>query len=115
MQPIVDSRGWHASRQSNLHNRGLLSSLLIPYCANSLLCLDFIHGLPKFGGDDSCLVVTCGLMRFTPAFSCNETITGEQTVQFWLKNGLSTMGHLRRCTLTRMYASGVTPDDTSEY
>ena len=42
--------------------------------------MDFIHGLPKFGGYDSCLVVTCGLTRFTRAFPCNKKITGEQTV-----------------------------------
>ena len=42
--------------------QGLISSLPIPYCANSLLYVDFIHGLPRFGGYDSCLVVTCGVM-----------------------------------------------------
>ena len=31
----------------------LISSLPIPYCANSLLYVDFIHGLPCFGGYDS--------------------------------------------------------------
>ena len=43
--------------------------------------MDFIHGLPKFGGYDSCLVVTCGLTRFTRAFPCNKKITGKQTVK----------------------------------
>ena len=57
-----------------------VSSLPIPYCANSLLYVDFIHGLPKFGGYDSCLVVTCGLTRFICALPCNEKLTGEQTV-----------------------------------
>ena len=65
MQSIVDSCDCHASKQSNSRDRGLVSSLPIPYCANSLLYADFIHGLPKFGGYDSCLVVTCGL---TPCF-----------------------------------------------
>ena len=81
MQSIVDSCGCHASKQSDSHDRGLISSLPIPYCANSLLYVDFIHGLPKFGGHDSCLVVTCGLTRFTRAFPCNNKITGEQTVK----------------------------------
>ena len=61
MQSIVDSCGCHASKQSDSRDRGLVSSLPIPYRANSLLYVDFIHGLPKFGGYDSCLVVTCGL------------------------------------------------------
>ena len=43
--------------------------------------MDFIHGLPKFGGYNSCLVVTCGLTRFTRAFPCNKKITGEQTLK----------------------------------
>ena len=80
MQSIVDSCGCHASKQSDSRDRGLVSSLPIPYCAKSLLYVDFIHGLPKFGGYDSCLVVTCGLTCFTRAFPCNKKITGEQTV-----------------------------------
>ena len=81
MQSIVDSCGCHASKQSDSRHQGLVSSLPIPYCANSLLYVDFIHGLPQFGGYDSCLVVTCGLTHFTRAFPCNEKITGEQTVK----------------------------------
>ena len=46
MQSIVDSCGCHASKQSDSRDRGLVSSLPIPYCANSLLYVDFIHGLP---------------------------------------------------------------------
>ena len=81
MQSIVDSCGCHARKQSDPRDRGLVSSLPIPYCANSLLYVNFIHGLLKFGGYDSCLVVTCGLTRFTRAFPCHKKITGEQTVK----------------------------------
>ena len=81
MQPIVDSCGCHASKQSDSCDRGWVSSLPIPYCANSLLYMDFIHGLPKFGGCDSSLFVTCGLTRFTRVFLCNKKITGEQIVK----------------------------------
>ena len=80
MQSIVDSCGCHVSKKSDSRDRGLVSSLLIPYCANSLLYVDFVHGLPKFGVYDSCLVVTCGLTLFTRAFPCNKKITGGQTV-----------------------------------
>ena len=52
--------------------------------------MGFIHGLPKFGGYDSCLVVTRGLSRFTRALTCNKKITGEQTVKVlveqWFKH-----------------------------
>ena len=53
MQTIVDACGCHASKQSDSRDRGLISSLPIPYCANSLLYVDFMHGLPRFGGYDS--------------------------------------------------------------
>ena len=66
MQSIVDACGCHASKRSDSRDRGLISSLPIPYCANSFLYVDFIHGLPHFGGYDSCLVVTCGLSRIHP-------------------------------------------------
>ena len=80
MQSIVDSCGCHASKQRDSGDGGLVSSLPIAYCANSLLYVDFIHGLPKFGGYDSCLVVICVLTCFTRVFPCNKKITGEQTL-----------------------------------
>ena len=81
MQTIVDACGCHASKQSDSRDRGLFSSLPIPHCTNSLLYVDFIHGLPRFGGFDSCLLVTCGLSRFTCVFPCSKKITSEQTVK----------------------------------
>ena len=90
MQSMVDSCSCHASKQSTSRDRGLVSSLPIPYCANSLLYVDFIHSLPKFVGYDSCLVVTCGQTRFTRAFSCSTKIRGEQIVNIlveqWFKH-----------------------------
>ena len=92
MQSIVDSSGCHASKESYSHDLGLVSSLPIPCCANSLLCVDFIHGLPKFGGYYSCLVVTCGLTRFRRAFPCNQRITGEQTVNILVEQWFAHYG-----------------------
>ena len=80
-QTIVDACACHATKQSDSRDRGLISRLPIPYCTNTLLYLDFIHGLPRFGGYDSCLVVTPGLSRFTRVLPCNKRITGEQTVK----------------------------------
>ena len=68
MQSVVDSYGYQASKQSNCRDRGLISSLPVPYFATSLLYADLLHGLPRLGGYDSCLVVTCGLSCFTRAF-----------------------------------------------
>ena len=89
-------------------------SLPIPYCANSLLYVDYIHGLPRFGGYDSCPVVTCGLSRFTRVFPCNKKITGEQTVKMLVEQWFDPMEHLNRCTLMKMYASAVTLGGTNE-
>ena len=92
MQTIVDACGCHARKQSEGRDRGLISSLPIPSCANSLLYVDFIHGLQCFGGYDSCLVVTCGLSRFTRVFPCNKKNTGEQTVKMLVEQWLEPYG-----------------------
>ena len=92
MQTMVDVCGCHASKQSDSRDRGLVSSLRIPYCANSLLYVDFIHGLPRFGGYDSCLVVTCGLSRFTLVFPCNQKITAEQTLKMLVEQWFEPYG-----------------------
>ena len=95
MQTIVDACGCHASKQSD-RDRGLISSLPIPYFANSLLYVDFIHGLPCFSGYDSCLVFTCGLSRFTRVFPCNKKITGEQTVKMLVEQWFEPYGAPRQ-------------------
>ena len=92
MQTIVDACGCHTSKQSNSRDRGLISSLPIPYCANSLLYVHFIHVLPRFGSYDSCLVVTCGLCRFTGVFPCNKKITGEHTVKMLVEQWFERYG-----------------------
>ena len=92
MQTIVDACGSHASKQSDSRDRGLISSLPIPYCANSLLFVDFIHGLLRFGGYNSCLVVICGLSRFTRVFPCNKKIKGEQTVKILVEQWFEPYG-----------------------
>ena len=81
MQSIVDSCTCHSSKQSDSRDRGLVSSLPIPYCANSLLYVDFIHCLPKFCGYDNCLVATCGLTRFTRALPCKKKMTRVQSMK----------------------------------
>ena len=92
MQTIVDACGCHTRKQSDSRDRGLISSLPIPYYTNSLLYVDFIHGLPRFGGYDSCLVVTCGLSCFTRVFPCNKQITCEQTVKMLVEQWFEPYG-----------------------
>ena len=92
MQTIDDACCCHGSKQSDSRDRGLISSLPIPYCANSLLYVDFFHGLPRFGSYDSCLVVTCGLSCFTRLFPCNKKITGEQTVKMLVEQWIEPYG-----------------------
>ena len=96
MQTIVDACGCHASKQSDSRDRGLISSLPIPYCANSLLYVDFIHGPPRFSGCDSCLVVTSGPSRFTRVFPCNKKITGDQTVKMLVEQWFEPYGAPRQ-------------------
>ena len=54
--------------------------------------MDLIDGLPKFGGYDSCYVVTCRPPRFTRALPCNKKITGEQTVKILVEQWLEHFG-----------------------
>ena len=54
--------------------------------------MDFIHGLPRFGGYDSCPMVTGGLFRFTHVFPCNEKITGEQIVKMLVEQWFEPYG-----------------------
>ena len=44
--------------------------------------------MPKFGGYDLALVVTCGLTRFTRVFPCTKHITGEKTIKILLEEWL---------------------------
>ena len=81
MQAIVDACGYHASTQSDSRGSGLVSSLPITYFANSLLYVDFIHGPPRFGGYDGCLVVAYRRTHFTGVFPCSKKIIGEQMVK----------------------------------
>ena len=92
MQTIVDAYGCHASKQSAARARGLISSLTIPYCSNSLLYMDFIHGLPRFGGFDNCLLATSGPSHFTHVFPCSKRITGEQTVKILVEQWFEPYG-----------------------
>ena len=67
LQPIVDKCPCRSCKPGDISDRGPHSTLPIPHCANSVLYVDYTE-MPKFGGYDFALVVTCGLTRFTRVF-----------------------------------------------
>ena len=89
LQPIVDKCPCRSCKPGDIRYRGLYSTLPIPHCANSVLYVDYTE-MPKFGGYDFVLVVTCGLTRFTRVFPCTKHITCEETIKilveewFWV-------------------------------
>ena len=58
MQSIVNSCCCQASKQTDSRDWGPIFSVPIPENGNCLLYVDVVHGLPRFVGYDSCLVVT---------------------------------------------------------
>ena len=75
----------------DIRDRGLYWTLPIPHCANSVLYVDYTE-MPKFGGYDFALVVTCGLTRFTRVFPCTKHITGEETIKILLEEWFCVYG-----------------------
>ena len=67
LQPIVDKCRCRSCKPGDIRDRGLCSTLPNPHCANSVLYVDYTE-MPKVGGYEFALVVTCGLTRFTRVF-----------------------------------------------
>ena len=86
LQPIMDKCPCRSYKPGDIRDRGLYWTLPIPHCANSVLYVDCTE-MPKFGGYDFALVVTCGLTRFTRVFPCTKHITGEKTIKILLEEG----------------------------
>ena len=84
LHPIVDKCPCQSCRPRHIRDEGLYLTLPIPHCANSVLYVDYTE-MPKFGGYDLALVVTCGLTSFTRVFPCTRHITGEETIEMLLK------------------------------
>ena len=91
LQPIVDKCPCRFCKPGDIRDRGLYSTLPIPHCANSVLYMDYTE-MPKFGGYDFALVVTCGLTRFTRVFPCTKHITGEETIKVLLEEWFCAYG-----------------------
>ena len=80
---VLQTRGYHGQRS--------YSTLPVPHCANSVLYVDYME-MPKFGGYDFALVVTCGLTRSTRVFPCTKHITGEETIKILLEEWFCVYG-----------------------
>ena len=91
LQPIVDKCPCRSCKPGDIRDRGLYSTLPIPHCANSVLYVDYTE-MPKFGGYDFALVVTCGLTRFTRVCPCTKHITGEETIKILLEEWFCVYG-----------------------
>ena len=91
LQPIVDKCPCRSCKPGDITKRGLYSTLPIPHCANSVLYVDYTQ-MPKFGGYDFALVVTCGLTRFTRVFPRTKHITGEETIKILLEEWFCVYG-----------------------
>ena len=87
-QPLCSG---YTCKPGDIRNRGLYSTLPIPHCANSVIYVDYTE-MPKFGGYDFALVVTCGLTRFTRVFPCTKHITGEETIKILLEEWFCVYG-----------------------
>ena len=85
LQPFLGKCPCRSCKPGDIRDRGLYSTLPIPHCANSVLYVDYTE-MPKFGGYDFALVVTCGLTRFTRVLPCTKHITGEETIKILLED-----------------------------
>ena len=88
LKPIVDKCPCRSCKPGDIRDRGLFWTLLIPHCANSVLYVAYTE-MPKFGGYDFALVVTC---VFTRVFSCTKHITGEETIKILLEEWFCVYG-----------------------
>ena len=91
LQPIVDKCPCWSCKPGGIRDRGLYSTLPIPHCANSVLHVDYTE-MPKFGGYNCALVVTCRLTRFSRVFPSTKHTTGEQTIKILLEGWLCVYG-----------------------
>ena len=91
LQPIVDKCPCRSCKPGDIRDRGLYSTLPIPNCANSVLYMEYTE-MPKFGGYDVALVVTCRLTRCTRVFPCTNHIFGEEAIKILLEEWFCVYG-----------------------
>ena len=111
LQPIVDKCPCRSCKPGDIRDRGLYSTLPIPHFANSVLYVDYTE-MPKFGGYDFALVVTCWLTRFTRLFCVPSTLPERRLSRYSWRSGFVSMGRPKRSTPMRTYEYALTPAGT---
>ena len=87
MQSIVDCCGCHASKQRDSRDRGLISTLPIPHCANSLSYVDYINTLPRFEAM-SVVWLSPVVRHISLVHPRNKNVTQEQSVKDFVEQWL---------------------------
>ena len=101
LRPIMDKCPCRSCKPGDIRDRALYSTLPIPHCANSVLYVDYTE-MPKFGGYDFALVVTCRLTRFTRCSHALNTSPARRPSRYSWKSGSVSMGHPKRLTQTKI-------------
>ena len=91
LQPIVYKCPCRSCNSRDMRDRGLHSNLPIPHYANSVIYVDYTE-MPKFGGYDFAVVLTCGLTRFMRLFPCTKHVTCEETIKILLEEWFCVYG-----------------------
>ena len=91
LQPIVAQCPCRSCKPGDMRDRGLYSTLPIRRSANIVLYVHYTE-MPKFGGYEFALVLTCGLTRFTRLFPCTKHITDRETIRILLEEWVCVYG-----------------------
>ena len=100
LQSIVDKCPCRSCQPGDIRDRDLYSTLPIPHCANSVLYVDYTE-MPKFGGHDFALVVTCGLTSFNGCSLVPSTLPERRPSTYSWRSGFVSMGRRKRPTPMR--------------
>ena len=114
MQAITDACPCKASTLSDVTDRRLHSCLRIPYCRDTLMCVDFV-AKKKFGSYNNTPVVTCALTWYTQVYPFSTTALARTRSRPLWRPGSGTTARLEICPKMRTFSSGLRPPGTREY
>ena len=111
LQPIAEKCPCRSCKPGDIRDRGLYSALPIPHCANSVLNVDYTE-MPKFGGYDFALLVTCRLTGLPGCSHVPKTLPGRRLTRYSWRSGFVSMGRPKRSTPMRTYHYAQIPAGT---
>jgi hypothetical protein len=91
IQKLTSSCPCTLTKQNSASDRGLVSSYPIPYQCNSVVYMDFIE-MPKYGGMDFAMMITCGLSRFSRVVPCSKKLDSEGALKILLEEWVQAYG-----------------------